>query len=182
MRRRQKLDFDAAMAVFAHRCWHLLRTIIRMPFLYAFLTIFVLSWLYGFKAYPFLSVRFVVWVRVIFNLAYLAWAIVFIGFVQRIENYEVDSFTLRTQHIPVKGNKVFSVYLLAIGVLLFTVALEWITTGYVTYWAFAICAFLQILPLMAGETLEEQAEPLSTLIAGWILLLDAMFLIAVSVH
>ena len=169
-------------AVLAARYLRLGLLIVKMPATYFFLLVFALSWMQGFQPIPFLSTTFDGWLRGIGNGVFLTWTCLFIGFVQRLDNYKVDSFDKSIQGIEAKGNKHWTVYGLGVVVWLVMYGLEsWIAHG-ATTWFFLVCAFLQILPLLLGNSLVEQAKHLAPKFANWTLIVTAMWLISVGVH
>lgn len=174
-------ELKSFFTVLVARYVRLAMSLITMPALYFFVLVWGLSWLQGFRALPYLATSFDVWLRGIFNGVFLTWTFIFIGFAQRLEHYKLDSWDKTIQGIEEKGNKHWTVYALAVFVWLLTYGLERWLTGGATTWFFLVCAFIQILPLLMGNSLVEQARHLAPKIANWILILTALWLIAVGI-
>lgn len=173
--------FDAFVAVLLGRIKTLGILIIQTWAIYALLVIFGLSWMNDFRPLPFLAVTFDTWLRGVFNGVLLAWTVLFVAFLHREEDYEVDTLDSTTQGIAVTGNKHWTMYVLGVTVLLFLFGLERLTTGGSTDWLFLVVAFVHILPLLLGSTLSEQARQIAPKIANWILIATAIWLIAVGI-
>lgn len=159
------------------RLARLAKMIYTMPAIYAFLVVYLLSYLpKGFKPLPFLSTTWEGWLSGVLNGFLIAWTLVFTGFVQRDDEYtgvRADNF-----HLPAfTGNKVVLMYVVWIMVSGVFYVVEWITSSTATHWLFIVCAFITIIPLFLGKTLQDQAKRIMPLFAQITILVTMMWFI-----
>lgn len=116
------------------------------------------------------------WLWVIAGL-YVAWSVHFASFLQSGDQYD-GLYWGNVQGIRIKGNKGLFPYFMAVlvGTLAYTTQLE--TTGQTTTWLYLVCAFVQLLPLLMGNMLSEQAKRLGPFFTNITLIITAMFYIA----
>jgi len=170
-----------SLVILQARLLRLLRSIISMWALYVFILACVLSMFRGFHPIPLLHFAEGTWWRGIMNGLMLTWTVVFIGFVQRQEHYDVNtgSDDQLTNNVA-DGNKHWSMYMVSLMVSGVMFVLQQIGSGSGTAWFFVVCGFLQIVPLLLGDSLVEQAKHMAPKIANWILLLTAMWQLATA--
>ncbi len=164
----QQPDHFKAQMLFAMtlaRIERLAKTIYSMPALYVFVVVYALSYLpKGFKPLPFLSTTWEGWLLGVFNGFFIAWTLVFTGFIQNDNTYKGIQIN-NIKGSDFAGNKVIPMYLVWILVGGLFYGLEWSTAGTATHWLFIVCAFVVITPLFLGKTLQDQAKRIMPLFA-----------------
>lgn len=107
---------------------------------------------------------------------YAAWTLVFTGFLQRQDSYNVSAGNVVES---VEGNKTIVTYVLAMLVgMSFFVTEQIIGVPHTAF--LAICAFVQLLPLFMGDSFKEQAENLLPFLANVALMVVAVYYLAVG--
>lgn len=107
---------------------------------------------------------------------YACWTILYTGFLQKQDEYNVQSHDALE---VVEGNKSILTYGFGVLVwLIFFIAEQIIGEPHTAF--LAICAFIQLLPLFMGDSFKEQAENLMPFWANIVILVTSAYMLAIG--
>jgi len=107
---------------------------------------------------------------------YACWTILYTGFLQKQDGYNVQSNDALE---VVEGNKSILTYGFGVLVwLIFFITEQIIGEPHTAF--LAICAFIQLLPLFMGDSFKEQAENLMPFLANIVILVTSAYTLAIG--
>lgn len=174
----QYVDVEFQVQLALSQLQSLLRQMLKLWGFLVFLLAIVFGWLKGFEPLLFITAENPGTVRTLTILSgfYACWTILYTGFLQKQDRYNVQSSDAVE---VIEGNKSILTYGFGVLVwLVFFIAENNIGEPHTAF--LAICVFIQLLPLFMGDSFKEQSENLMPFLANIVILVTSAYMLAIA--